>query len=142
MFSSMKICFLTNLTIVDASVKVEVEDMRRFVGITFAMTVTPLCNIMDYWKEEDDGLMLASRFQTKLNMSVNRFKFIRQHFNTGDAGRGSKSFDAIRPIQDMFNSRALQIFKCGHRIVIDESTSSEHGKQPAGSSGYFKLSWV
>jgi hypothetical protein len=88
MFSSMKICFLTNLTIVDASVKVEVEDMRRFVGITFAMTVTPLCNIMDYWKEEDDGLMRASRFRTKLNMSVNRFKFIRQHFNTGDAGRG------------------------------------------------------
>jgi hypothetical protein len=142
MFSSMKICFLTNLTIVDASVKVEVEDMRRCVGITFAMTVTPLCNIMDYWKEEDDGLMLASRFQTKLNMSVNRFKFIRQHFNTGDAGRGSKSFDAIRPIQDMFNSRALQIFKCWHQIIIDESTSSEHGKQPAGSSGYFKLSWV
>ena len=68
-FSSMKICFLTNLTIFDASVKVEVEDMRRFVGIMFAMTVSPLCNIMDYWKEEDDGLMLASPFQTKLNMS-------------------------------------------------------------------------
>jgi hypothetical protein len=69
MFSSMKICFLTNLTIFYASVKVKVEDMRHFVGITFAMTVSPLCNIMDFWKEEDDGLMLASRFQTKLNMS-------------------------------------------------------------------------
>ena len=38
----------TNSTIIDDSAKVEVEDMRRFVGIMFAMTVTPLCNIMDY----------------------------------------------------------------------------------------------
>ena len=76
----------TNMTIVDVSAKVEVEDIRRFVGIMFAMTVTPMCNIMDYWKEEDEGLMLASRFRQKLFMSQNRFKFIRQHFNTGDSG--------------------------------------------------------
>jgi hypothetical protein len=125
----------TNLTIVDDSAKVEAEDMRRFVGIMFAMTVTPLCNIMDYWKEEEDGLMLASRFRTKLYMSANRFKFIRQHFNTGDTGRGSKSFDAIRPIQDMFNSRALEIFRCGHRIVIDESKSGWHGKDEKRPDG-------
>jgi hypothetical protein len=123
------------MTIVDDSAKVDVEDMRRFVGIMFAMTVTPLCNIMDYWKEEDDGLMLASRFRTKLCMSANRFKFIRQHFNTGDTGRESKSFDAIRPIQEMFNSRALQIFRCGHRIVIDESTSGWHGKDEKRPDG-------
>jgi hypothetical protein len=117
----LRLVEFTNLTIVDDSHKVEVEDMWRFVGIMFAMTVTPLCNIMDYWKEEDDGLLLASRCRQKLFMSQNRFKFIRQHFNTGAPGRGSKSFDAIRPIQDMFNSRALQIFQCGCRIVIDET---------------------
>jgi hypothetical protein len=93
----------TNSTIVDDSAKVDAVNMRRIVGIMFAMTVTPLCNIMEYWREEDDGLVLASRFRTKLHMSQNRFKFIRQNFNTGDSGRGSKSFDAIRPIQDMFN---------------------------------------
>ncbi len=109
------------MTIVDDSVKVEVENMRRFLGIMFAMTVTSLCNIMDYWKEEDDGLM-SSRFRTKLNMSANRFKFIRQHFNTGDAGRGSISFHAILPIQDMFNSRALRYSDAG----IELSLTSPH----------------
>ena len=103
----------TNLKIVDDYTKVEVDDMRHFVGIMFAMTVTPLCNIIDYSKE-DGGLMLASLFRQKLCMSANRLKFIRQHFNTGDTCPGSKSFDAIRPIQDMFNSRALQIFRCRH----------------------------
>jgi len=67
----------TNMTIDDDSAKVEVEDMRRFVGIMFAVTITPICNIMDYWKEENEGLMLASRFREKLLMSQKRFKFIR-----------------------------------------------------------------
>ena len=123
------------MTIVDLSAKVDEEDMRRFVGIMFAMTVTPLCNINDYWKEDDQGLMLASRFRSKLCMSKNRFKFIRQHFNTGDPGRGAKSFDAIRPIQDIFNERAQEIFKCGHQIVIDESTSGWHGKDEKRPDG-------
>ncbi len=70
--------------------------MQRFVGITFAMTVTPLCNIMDYWKEEDDRLMLASRFRTKLNMLVNRSKSISIQVMLVVEAKALMLFDLIR----------------------------------------------
>ena len=60
----------TNLNIVEDSAKVSEEDMRRFVGVMFAMTVTPMSNIKDYWKVEDDGLLLASRFFESTSRAV------------------------------------------------------------------------
>ena len=59
----------TNANISDVSQKVDEEEMRRFVGIMFAMTICPMSNIKDYWNVEDDGLMVASRFFEKLHMS-------------------------------------------------------------------------
>jgi hypothetical protein len=45
----------TNTNILDAADKVSDEEMRRFVGIMFAMSVCPMSNIKDYWTDEDDG---------------------------------------------------------------------------------------
>ena len=52
----------------DAQKATEVE-MRRFVGVMFAMTICPMSNIKGNWNIKDDGLMLASRFYEKLHMS-------------------------------------------------------------------------
>lgn len=93
--------------------------MRRFVGVMFAMTVCPMSNIKDYWMTEDDGLMLASRFHEKLHMSYNRFKMIRKHWAMAAAPRGAKTFDAIRPLFDMFNAQTASVFQCSNRVVID-----------------------
>ena len=63
--------------------KVTEPEMNRWIGIMFAMTISPVPNLVDFWKEEDDGLMTVQRFGAKLNMGKTRFKFIRKHFKTG-----------------------------------------------------------
>ena len=102
----------TNAKIPDISQKVTEEEMHRFVGIFFAMTICPLRNIDEYWNTEDDGLMPASRFFEKLHMSQCRFHFIRKNWAIAHVQRGSKTFDGIRPIFDMFNEQAASIFRC------------------------------
>ena len=41
--------------------KVTEEEMCLFVGIMFAMTVSPASNIKQYWSADDDGLKVAQR---------------------------------------------------------------------------------
>ena len=69
----------TNNNMSDDSAKVTVAEMRRFVGIMFAMTLSPSNKIEDCWKLQNDGLIHASRFGEKLHMSCNRFKLIRKN---------------------------------------------------------------
>ena len=125
----------TNAKIMDDAEKVTEVEMRRFVGIIFAMTVCPMSNIAEYWKVEDDGLFLASRFYQKLHMSLTRFNIIRKYWAIGPAPRGAKTFDAIRPLFDMFNEAAASVFQCGTHVVIDESTSGWHGKDEKRADG-------
>jgi hypothetical protein len=61
-------------------------------------------------------------------MSLNRFGFISKNWATAPARRGTKTFDAIRPLFDIFNERAASVFRSGTYVVIDESTSGWHGK--------------
>jgi hypothetical protein len=83
--------------------------MKKFIGIMLAMTLCPIANIDNLWKDEDDGFIPALRFGAKTGLSKGRFKAIRYHFATGQVGAGSKTFDAFRPIQDCFNNRPLRM---------------------------------
>jgi hypothetical protein len=125
----------TNANMSANSSKVDEEEMRRFVGIIFAMTVCPMSNIRDYWNTEDDCLMVASRFFNKLHMSYKRFAEIRKNWAIAPVQRGSKTFDAIRPLFDMFNERAASVFRCSTHVVIDESTSGRYGKDESELMG-------
>jgi hypothetical protein len=129
----------TNAKIPDISQKVTEEEMRRFVGIILAMTICPLRNIDEYWNTEDDGLMPASRFFEKLHMSHSRFKTISKNWAIATVDRRSKTFDGIRPLFDMFNARAASVFRCGGRVVIDESTSGWHGKDEKAEAVSFMI---
>ncbi len=55
----------------------------------FAMTISPISNMEEYWREEDDGLSPAHSFCFKTGLSNRRIKFIRQHLATGVAPRYS-----------------------------------------------------
>ena len=92
----------TNITISEDKLKVTEPEMNRWIGIMFAMTLSSVPNVEDFWQEEDEGLLTAQRFGSKLNMGKTRFKFIRKHFKTGEAVAGANTFDGFRPIQDFF----------------------------------------
>ncbi len=59
---------------------------RRKFGIMFAMTLSPISNIEEDWREEDDGLIPAHSFGIQSRLSKGRFKLIRHHFATGAVG--------------------------------------------------------
>ena len=78
----------TNNNISEGSAKVTAVEMRHFIGILFAMTVSTANTIEDYWNTDDDGLMLANRFSEKLNTSCARFKLIRKNWAIAPVQRG------------------------------------------------------
>jgi hypothetical protein len=45
----------TNNNISDGSAKFTAVEMRPFIGIMFAMTLSTANSIEDYWKTDDDG---------------------------------------------------------------------------------------
>jgi hypothetical protein len=77
----------TSANISDYGPEVHEEEMRRFVGIMFAMMICPMSNIKDYWITEYDGLMVASRFYEILHMSCVRVAMIRKNWATAPAQR-------------------------------------------------------
>ena len=125
----------TNATIQDDQDKITVSEMRKWIGTMFAMTISPVSNISDLWKEQEDGFRMAHCFGMKTGLGHARFKFIRKHFATGPIGAGSKTFDEFRPIQQFFNDRVADYFHPGVHIVIDESTSGWHGKDETRKDG-------
>ena len=78
--------------------------MRRFIGIMFAMTICPMSSIQAYWNVKDDGLMRASQFYERLNMSLSRFQMIRQNWAIAPVPLDSKTFDGIRRLLICFSS--------------------------------------
>jgi hypothetical protein len=86
---------VTNTNISVDPQKTDDEDMRRFVGMMFAMTLCSMSNIKDYWNVEDDGLMVASRFLEKLYMSHVGFAMIRKNRSIAPVPRGAKTVDAV-----------------------------------------------
>ncbi len=88
----------------------------------YVMTTSPIRNIKDFWKEDDDGLIPAHRFRIKTGLSKGRFKFIRQLSATGRVGSGNKTFDEFRPIQTFFNERVAEVFFPGEHVVVDDYT--------------------
>ncbi len=72
LFSSM-VKHTNNIS--DGSAKVTAVEMRRFIGIRFAMTLSTVNPIEDDWKTDDDGLMPAS--QSRRNLSIREKS--RQH---------------------------------------------------------------
>ncbi len=99
----------TNLSISEEKLKVTEREVESWIGIMFAMTTSPIPNIDDYWRQDEDGIILAHRFGEKLHMLKNHFEYIRQHFVTGAAPDGAKTFDSICPIQTFFNDRAQAV---------------------------------
>ena len=101
--------FHSNAHIVHQKDHITTSEMKKFIGIMLAMTLCPIANIDNLWKDEDDGFIPALRFGAKTGLSKGRFKAIRNHFATGPVGAGSKTFDAFRPIQDCFNNLSLRM---------------------------------
>ena len=103
----------TNSSIESTSDHVTHAEMKKWVGLMYAMTLSPIQNIKDFWNEENDGFIPAHRFGIMSGLSKTRFKFIRQHFATGLVGSENKTFDEFRPIQTFFNERVAWIHgKC------------------------------
>ena len=127
--------FHSNAHIVHQKDHITTSEMKKFIGIMLAMTLCPIANIDNLWKDEDDGFIPALRFGAKTGLSKGRFKAIRYHFATGPVGAGSKTFDAFRPIQDCFNNRVAHVFSPGLQVVVDESTSAWHGKDEKRADG-------
>jgi hypothetical protein len=94
----------TNAGIAVVAEQISENEMKKWIGIMFAMTLSPIFNIEDYWRDEDDGFIPAHSFGIKSGLSKGRFKFIRQHFVTGVVGGRAKTFDAFRPIRTFFNN--------------------------------------
>jgi hypothetical protein len=111
----------TNAGIAVVSEQISGNEMKKWIGIMFAMTLSPIFNIKEYWREENEGFIPAHSFGIKSGLSKERFKFIRKHLATGAIGGGAKTFDAFRPIQTFFNDRVADCLCPGHHIVIDES---------------------
>jgi hypothetical protein len=125
----------TNASIAGVKDQISVTEMKKWIGIMFAMTLSPIAKIDDYWKEADDGFIPAHSYGLKSGLSKGRFKFIRMHFATGAVGGGNKTFDAFGPIQTFFNDRIADCFCPGQHFVIDESTSGWHGKDEKRADG-------
>ncbi len=88
----------------NAGIAMDVEripenEMKKWIGIMLAVTLSPISNIEEDWGEEDDGLIPAHSISIKSGLSKGRFKFIRYHFATGAVEGGAKTFDAFQPIQ-------------------------------------------
>ena len=105
--------FHTNANIPNPKEHITEEEMRKWIGIMIAMTLTSIPKISDLWMEEDVGFIPAHRYGAKSGLSKGRFEFIRQHFATGAVGGGAKTFDAFRPIQDFFNETVADVFVPG-----------------------------
>ena len=125
----------TNSTIERPADHVTLVELKKWIGVMYGMTLSPISNIEDFWMEEDDGLIPAHQFGIKTGLSKGRFKFIRQHFASGPVGAGIKTFDAFRPIQTFFNARVADSFSPGEHVVVDESTSGWHGKDEKRPDG-------
>jgi hypothetical protein len=104
----------TNARIEKKESRVSKEEMMRWIGVMYAMTIQPVDNIMDYWREDEEGFLLAPKFSVKTGMSCFRFKFIRQHFALGDQMPSAtvrvSTFDNVRPLFEIFNSHMKEIF--------------------------------
>jgi hypothetical protein len=87
--------FHSNASIANQKEYITQDEMRKWIGIMIAMTLSPIPKISDLWMEEDSGFIPAHRYGTKSGLSKGRFKFIRQHFATGAVGAGAKTFDAL-----------------------------------------------
>jgi hypothetical protein len=109
--------------------------MKKWLGIMFDMTLSPIANIKEYWRQEDDAFIPAHSFGIKSGLSKGRLKFNRKHFATGEVRGGAKTFDAFRPIQTFFNDRVADCFCPGHHVVSDESTSGWQGRNKKRTDG-------
>jgi hypothetical protein len=125
----------TNALIANEKEQISEKEMKKWIGIMFAMTLSPISIIEDYWKDKDDGFIPSHSFGIKTGLGQRRFKFIRKHFAMGAVGSGSKTFDAFRPIQTFFNDRTADCFTPGQHVVIDESTCGWHGKDEKRADG-------
>jgi hypothetical protein len=79
------------------------------------MTISPIANVEEYWREEDDCLSPAHSIRIKTGLSNGRIKCIRRHLATGVVGVGAKTFDSFRPIQTFFDDRVADCFCPGQR---------------------------
>jgi hypothetical protein len=104
----LHLLFHTNAGIASESEKISESEVKKWIGIMFAMTLSPISNIEDYWIEQDIGFIPAHSFGIKTCLSKKRFKFIRKPFTTGAVGSGSKTFDAFQPIQTFFNTASVR----------------------------------
>ncbi len=114
----------------------------------FVMTISPISNMKEYWREEDDGLSPVHSFRIKTGLSNGRIKCIRWDLATGVVGGGAKTFDAFRPIQTFFDDRvadclcpgqrgsfcADRLSSCGRaRIVFPAVGARNHHHDTSGS---------
>ena len=117
--------------------KVTEPEMNQCIRVMFAMTISPVPNLVDFRKEENDGFMTAQRLGAKLNMGKTRFKFIRNHFKTRAICTAISAHSRL--LSGCQSHRYSQSIQAGSVQLC--WPSSAHGKPRAGSSDYFRL-WV
>jgi hypothetical protein len=89
----------TNAGIPMDAARISDNEMKKWIGIMFVITLSPIFNIEEDWREKDDGFIPVHSISMKSGLSMGIFKFIRNHFATGAVGGGGKTFDSFRPIQ-------------------------------------------
>ncbi len=77
--------FHSNARMADPAEHITSGEMKKWIGILIARTLSPIPNIDDLWRDEDDGFIPAHHC-----------------FATGPVGTGAMTFHAFRPIPTFF----------------------------------------
>jgi hypothetical protein len=46
------------------------NEIKKWIGIMFTKTLSPISNIKEYWREEDNGLIPAHSFGIKTGLGL------------------------------------------------------------------------
>ena len=109
---------------------VDVDDMKRFIGIVIAMGLVEHLDIHDYWSKDE---LLETPFFRKV-MPRNKFLLIMSflHLNDNDntVPRGQDGYDPIfklRPMYEHFRTQFDELYYPGENIAIDEGMVAWRG---------------
>ena len=114
---------------------IQTWDLRRFLAAMYAMTLVRSTNIKEYWSIVDDSFLPPSDFQGKLEISYDRFAFIRQHLKFGPEDDNQSGSDCVRHLFEEFNNNLNKVFVAGPDLVMDESTSGWKGVDEKHKNG-------
>lgn len=106
------------------------EELYKFFGILYAMTIQTISTNRDYWSVKD-GLFPAPAFGKRFGMSRNRFEEIKGAITFCSEQNQQSTTDKwslVRPFVDMLNERWKNVIRPGYKITVDESMFVWYGR--------------